>query len=137
MSVGRARGMASGGGTVTHQRRSVPRRWVRAVTGLSLIAAALTAGQVVRGAAPAAAAGPGSLTLHVESARSVNSGPGFVHEGDPVPHYKWLINVDDPGNPGTRSSQLIDQCLPATAAGGSADPDYADSCPWPSTRNTS
>src|SRR4051812_11900968 len=137
MSVGRARGMASGGGTVTHQRRSVPRRWVRAVTGLSLIAAALTAGQVVRGAAPAVAAGPGSLTLHVASARSVNSGPGFVHENDPVPHYKWLINVDDTGDPGTRANQLTDRCLPATAPGGSPDANYADTCPWPSTRPTS
>jgi hypothetical protein len=122
---------------VTHQRRSVPRRWVRAVTGLSLIAAALTAGQVVRGAAPAVAAGPGSLTLHVASARSVNSGPGFVHENDPVPHYKWLINVDDTGDPGTRANQLTDRCLPATAPGGSPDANYADTCPWPSTRPTS
>ncbi|WP_343965109.1 hypothetical protein [Kribbella koreensis] len=118
------------------QRTSAP-RWLRAVVGFGMIAALVSVGQASGGAAPAAAAGPGSLTLHVESARSVNSGPGFVHEGDPVPHYKWLINVDDTGDPGTRSNQLIGQCLPSTAPGGSADPDFADSCPWPSTRNTS
>ncbi|TCC08442.1 hypothetical protein [Kribbella soli] len=122
---------------MTYQQRAVSRRWVRTVAGLSLIAAMLSAGQAVRGAAPAAAAGPGSLTLHVASARSVNSGPGFVHENDPVPHYKWLINVDDTGDPGTRANQLTDRCLPATATGGSSDPDYADTCPWPSTRPTS
>ncbi|MER7251414.1 IPT/TIG domain-containing protein [Kribbella sp. NPDC000426] len=120
---------------MTQQWRSVPRRWLRLTVGLGLIAAMMTAGQVARNVA--AAAGPGSLTLDVVSARSVNSGPGFVHENDPVAHYKWLINVDDTGDPGTRTNQLIDRCLPATAAGGSSDPNYADTCPWPSTRPTS
>ncbi|WP_344115017.1 hypothetical protein [Kribbella alba] len=121
---------------MTFHRTTAP-RWLRALVGLSLIAAVVSAGQLAGPAAPAAAAGPGSLTLHVASARSVNSGPGFVHENDPVPHYKWLINVDDTGNPGTRANQLTDQCLPSTAAGGSSDPNYADTCPWPSTRSTS
>ncbi|MGW6194655.1 hypothetical protein ACWF0M_00775 [Kribbella sp. NPDC055110] len=122
---------------MTHYRSSVPRRWLRMLVGLGLIAALLSVGQLARTAAPASAAGPGSLTLHVASARSVNSGPGFVHENDPVPHYKWLINVDDTGDPGTRANQLIDRCLPATAPGGSSDPNFADTCPWPSTRPTS
>jgi len=85
----------------------------------------------------AGAATNGSITLHVQSARSVNSGPGFVHEGDAVTAYKWLINIDDTGNPGTLSNQGTGACLPATAAGGSSDPNYADTCQWPSVRNTS
>ena len=122
---------------MTQQWRSVPRRWLRMAVAFVLIAAMTSAAQLGRTAAPARAAEPGSLTLHVASARSVNSGPGFVHENDPVPRYKWLINVDDTGDPGTRTNQLTDRCLPATAPGGSADPDYADTCPWPSTRPTS
>jgi IPT/TIG domain len=88
-------------------------------------------------ATAAAPSGPGSITLHVQSARSVNAGPGFVHQGDPVTKYRWLINIDDTGDPGTSAAPGIDRCLPSTAKGGSTDPDYADSCAWPSTRNTS
>ena len=87
--------------------------------------------------AAAAPSGPGSITLHVQSARSVNTGPGFVHSGDAVKKYRWLVNVDDTGDPGTSAAPGIDRCLPSTAKGGSTDPDYADSCAWPSTRNTS
>ena len=85
----------------------------------------------------AGAATNGSITLHVQSARSVNPGAGFVHKGDAVTKYKWLINEDDTGNPGTLNNQGISACLPATAPGGSSNPDYADTCPWPSVRNTS
>ena len=56
-----------------------------------------------------AATGPGSIKLHVQSARSVNPGAGFVHKGDPITHYKWLINVDDTGDPGTISNQGTEQ----------------------------
>ncbi|MEP7179866.1 MAG: hypothetical protein ABI775_12300, partial [Pseudonocardiales bacterium] len=62
---------------------------------------------------------------------------GFVHKDDPVTKYKWLINVDDTGNPGTAAQPGINNCLPASAPGGSADPQYADNCQWPSTRPTS
>jgi hypothetical protein len=85
----------------------------------------------------AAATATGSITLHVASARDINSGPGFVHEGDPITSYKWIINADDTGDPGTAANPLTSQCLPATAPGGSSDPDYAETCPWPSTRPTS
>ncbi|MEO9240501.1 MAG: IPT/TIG domain-containing protein [Jatrophihabitantaceae bacterium] len=60
-----------------------------------------------------------------------------MHKGDPISTYKWLINLDDTGDPGTITNQGTDKCLPATATGGSTNPDYADSCPWPSVRNTS
>jgi len=92
-------------------------------------------------AAPVQAAavqvGPGSITLAVRSSRSVNSGPGFVQKGDPIAAYKWIINANDTGDPGTLTNQGTQNCLPATAAGGSTDPNYADTCPWPSTRPTS
>ncbi len=85
----------------------------------------------------AATADPGGITLHVQSARTVNDKPNFVHQGDVIPAYKWLINADDTGNPGTAAAQGTENCLPATAQGGSSNPDYADTCQWPSVRNTS
>ena len=88
--------------------------------------------------APAAAAGPGSIKLHVQAARSVGAAPGLVHKGDAVTPYKWIINQDDTGDPGTASQPRHSKVPAATArAGGSSDPDYADTCPWPSTRKTS
>jgi hypothetical protein len=92
--------------------------------------------------APRAAAAdttPGSITLQVNSARSVNSGPGFVHKGDAITAYKWLINLDDVDDPGTAANPGTQACLPATAGVGmgSTDPNFADTCQWPSIRNTS
>jgi hypothetical protein len=99
--------------------------------------------------APRAAAAdttPGSITLQVNSARSVNSGPGFVHQGDPITTYRWLINLDDVGDPGTAANQGTQACLPASATlPGTSDPNFmgstnanfADTCQWPSIRNTS
>jgi hypothetical protein len=105
---------------------------------LSAVALLGTFVPIVLLAAPAkAATGKGSIMLHVQSARSVNNGPGFVHKGDAIATYKWLVNIDDTGNPGTTTNQGIDKCLPATAPGGSTNPDYADTCQWPSVRNTS
>src|SRR4051812_20714330 len=89
-------------------------------------------------APPAAAAtGPGTIKLQVVSARSVGPAAGLIHKGDAVTSYKWIVNRDDTGDPGTAAAPLLDRCLPARAAGGSSDPDYADTCPWPSTRSTS
>ena len=84
--------------------------------------------------APAAvAAGSGSITLHVESARTVNPAAGFVHVHDAVTSYKWMINADDTGNPGCRATLLPKGPTSACRAA----PDYnADLCQWPSTRPT-
>jgi hypothetical protein len=113
-----------------------PKLVTRLMTVVAVVVAtvAVTVGSSSRARADA---GSGSVTLTVSSARSVDPKPGFVHLGDPVTHYKWLINVDDTGNPGTSAAPGFDKCLPATAPGGSSDPDYADSCQWPSTRTTS
>ena len=92
----------------------------------------------------AAAATPGSITLQVKSARSLNplapTSAGFAPAGTRIPKYKWLINLDDVGNPGTAADPGTQNCLPATAGvgvGNTTNPDYADTCQWPSVRNTS
>ncbi|MEP7332471.1 MAG: SdrD B-like domain-containing protein [Terracoccus sp.] len=101
---------------------------------------------VVAAVIPAAAPvpkSPGDIKLTVKSARSVNEGvPTLVRKGDPVPTYKWMINADDTGNPGTVSAPLTDQCLPSTAATpgvavAPANTDLAATCAWPSIRTTS
>lgn len=107
------------------------------------VVAAAAGGRVPAGVPAIAAradiapAATGSITLTVASARTVNPAAGFVHQGDPVPAYRWMINIDDTGNPGTVADQNLAGCLPSTAPGGSTNPDFADTCPWPSIRNTS
>ncbi len=85
----------------------------------------------------AAATDPGSITLAVSEARTVNTGAGFPHAGDSITTYNWMVNVDDSGDPGTAAQPLFDKCLPPRAQGGATDPNYADTCPWPSVRPTS
>ncbi|SDP46706.1 IPT/TIG domain-containing protein [Nakamurella panacisegetis] len=125
------------------RRRKFMRRELGAALGVLLILGSVQAGAAVgRGSTPgvvpaAAADAAGAITLKVRSANSVNSGPGFVHKGDPVTDYKWLINRDDTGDPGTAADPGLSRCLPSTAPGGSSDPQYADTCQWPSTRVTS
>ncbi len=98
--------------------------------------AALTA--MVGPVSTAAAASTGAITLKVQSARSVGSAPGLTHKGDEVKAYKWIVNADDTGDPGTAAAPGTQNCLPATAGpGSSSDPDFADTCQWPSVRNTS
>ena len=153
VSVIRVAGPARGElmeGTVTHQ--TARKRSLRSLLAVGLTAvllpltqvatvlpavAAPSTAAVAAAVAPAAPAGPGSITLTVHSARSVNTGLGFVHRGDVVPTYKWIINADDTGDPGTQANQGTENCLPSTAPGGSTDPNYADSCQWPSVRKTS
>jgi len=66
-----------------------------------------------------------TLLLSVASARTEPNAPGGpVAQGDPIPNYKFLINVDNTGDP----TQLReDGCSPAA-------PGYPDSCDWPSIR---
>ena len=91
--------------------------------------------------------GTGCISMTAKSARSVNTGPGFLQKGAPVSAYQWMINEDSTGDPGTAASPLLNQCLPSRAPGGSTKPasttpgdptePYADTCPWPSVRATS
>ncbi|MDH4208940.1 MAG: hypothetical protein OEV76_08695, partial [Anaerolineae bacterium] len=65
------------------------------------------------------------LSLSVVSARSEPDHPGGpVAKGDPITEYKWLINVDNAGDP-TQSREP--GCSPYTAG-------YPDTCDWPSIR---
>jgi hypothetical protein len=64
---------------------------------------------------------------------------GVSHAGDAIAAYKWMINADDTGDPGTIGDQGTQRCLPNTTAGGATAAtatSYADTCPWPSVRNT-
>ncbi len=122
---------------MSNQPTFVKRSIAVLATFTMVLALAVITPAVTSAPAAAAAGTTGSITLHVQSARSVSAGPGFVHKDDPVTTYKWLINVDDTGDPGTLANQGIDKCLPATAPGGSTDANYADTCKWPSVRVTS
>ena len=110
------------------------------LAALALVAAQFTVPPLAPPAA-AAPADPGSITLSVISARSVNPAAppsaGFAPAGTAIPGYKWLINADDVGNPGTALNQGTENCLPASSGIGSATPNYADTCQWPSVRKTS
>ncbi len=113
-----------------------------AIAPTTLVVASAGAAGLGR-AATVAAASPtysaGAITLSVVSSRDVSPGKDISpHAGDPVKDYQWIINADDTGNPGTAKDPLLTDCLPSTAAGAhSTDPNFADTCPWPSTRPTS
>ncbi len=132
--------------------RFVVKRWLALlataglVASLASVTAPAAAAPAVRAVAPAAASAPvaGDITLHVQSARSLGSAAGLTQKGDAVTSYKWLINKDETGDPGTAAAPGLGACLPATAkdgqgnpVGNSTDPLYADKCQWPSVRKTS
>ena len=124
------------GGTIVIRLSAGMKRAAKAGLGLCLAFALLPATQFAR-APKAHADSPGSITLAVTSAMNVG---GVSHKGDPITAYKWLINVDDVGDPGTISNQGTQNCLPSTAPNGAPAANantYADSCQWPSVRNTS
>ena len=83
---------------------------------------------------PQAAAQTNTLTLSVISARTEFDAPGGpVLKGDPVTEYKYLINVDNTGDP-NQSNLPGDGCSPYLADGVTLDPAYPESCDWPSVR---
>ncbi len=104
---------------------------------LAIVGAQLSLPRLAQRAQAADPPAPGAITLAVQSARPLNGDAGSVTAGSAIDAYKWLINRDDTGDPGTASNQNTASCLPATAPAGSSDPGYADTCPWPSVRNTS
>lgn len=113
------------------------------LAALAMVAVQFTVPPWAPRAAAAVPAVPGGITLQVMSARSVNPAAplaaGFAPAGTAIPGYKWLINADVGGNPGTALNQGTQACLPASAGVGvgSTDPNYADTCQWPSVRKTS
>lgn len=92
--------------------------------------AAVPQGEAVQAAAPQVT---NTLRLSVVSARTepkAFDGAGVV-AGDPVTEYKFLINVDNTGNP----LDLDDPaCQPFLPDGETRNPDYPALCDWPSIR---
>jgi len=99
------------------------RTLVFALALIALLGGLLVAPPVVDVARAADA--PGSITLHVQTARAVAATP----EGSPISAYQWLINAEDTGNPQDSTAN----CLP----NGTNDATFADTCQWPSIRTTS
>lgn len=106
-------------------RRLSPRWLTAAATGLLPVTWCFVAAT-----APAVAAAPadGSLSLRVESARTVGPAPE-IQKGDPITAYHWMVTADDVGNP----HDAVENCLPSRAGVASAA-DFADHCGWPSVR---
>jgi hypothetical protein len=72
---------------------------------------------------PTVLAQTNTLTLSVISARSEPDAPGgAVLKGDPITEYKYLINVDNTGDPNDSTGCSV------------YDAGYPDSCDWPSIR---
>jgi hypothetical protein len=107
-----------------------PGRFWAAGTAVAAIVG-VAAYAVVAHQAAAVAAGTGSITLQVRSARTVGPAPE-IQAGDAVTAYHWLITSDDVGNP----YDDLAHCLPPRA-GVNSTADFADHCQWPSIRNTS
>jgi hypothetical protein len=116
--------------------RYVPRSLIVLVAMLATVLAMGVAPTRWNLATPAHAAGSGAIQLRVQSARSVGTGAGFVHKGDAITAYKWLITRDDAGD----SNDSADNCLPprgrTPAAADSSDVGYTNRCQWPSARYT-
>ena len=106
-------------------RRLSPRWLTAAATGLLPVT-----WYFVAATAPAVAAAPadGSLSLRVESARTVGPAPE-IQKGDPITAYHWMVTSDDVGNP----HDAVENCLPSRA-GVTSPADFADHCAWPSVR---
>ena len=97
----------------------------RAAALLAQLAATTSVASAASPTATAAAATQPAREHHPARAeRPLGRTPAraFVHKGDAVTKYQWLINVDDTGDPGTSATRCIDRCLPADAPGGSTRP---------------
>lgn len=71
-----------------------------------------------------------TFTLQVVSARTeprAFDGAGVI-KGDPVSSYKYIINLDNSGNP---YQERMYDCYPEDAL-GNPNPNYPESCQWPS-----
>ncbi len=104
-------------------------RRMTAIAALLLLAIGLIGSATepaLAGPSPAPAAQASSImSLTVISARTEPNHPGGpVIIGDPINEYKYLINLDNTGNP---LQGRYDGCHPE-------NPGYPDSCDWPSIR---
>ena len=112
----------------------------------AIAAAALAIGTVaavtaVSGPVASAAAAPltHTLSLNVVAARTLNSGPGFVHAGDPVTKYQFLIQRVEIGNPYDKTTNCLPPSNngtpdPVTGQPQTFDANYPNNCQWGGTR---
>ena len=114
------------------RRRVRPRRRVGAVRRFvsTVGAIALTAGTLVSvpllAAAPASAAETNSISIHLTAARTQPHATPPVTEGQSVPEFRYLINVDNSGKGEPAGG-------PQPGSGCSAeDPGYPKDCSWAS-----
>jgi Polysaccharide lyase family 4, domain II len=123
-------------------RRHMWRRMVLGALGLGLLGLPLP----LTHPAPAdAAGGPAYVTFDVRAAvdgpdRAPFADAGSqVHQGDPIPEFKWQINADNIGDPSFNDDSIA-ACMPQSAGVGTltsaaADgSDNIDDCTWPSIR---
>lgn len=102
------------------------------VMSLTLLAVSLGRLNLVEAARPAASedaarqALTNTIRLQVVSARD---GEG-VAKGDPVDEYKFMINIDNTGNPFPEDDPACQPLLD----NGDPNPDYPELCDWPSIR---
>ncbi len=117
--------------------RHVPRSFIVLVAVLATLLAMVVAPLRLHLTPRADAASTGAIKLRVQSASTVNTGSRFVHAGDPITAYKWLITRDSVGD----ANDSPDNCLPprgrTPAVADSTDRGYTDRCKWPSARYTS
>jgi len=124
----------------------VPWRWLLLLAMMFAGLPASTASVVAEKAAgttPGLAAAPaanGDVTLQVVSARSEPAHPGgAVNKGDVVPTYKYLITIDNTGDPNQPrfpdcSPYFEDPLNPGKPDLNNPNPEYPDKCDWPSIR---
>jgi hypothetical protein len=107
-------------------------RWLlRVIVALNVLLGILGL-QVPTSSPQVALAQTNTLQIEVVSARDEPDHPGgAVLKGDPVTEFKYIINVDNTGDP---TQPYNDGCSPYLDDGVTRDPNYPDSCDWPSIR---
>jgi hypothetical protein len=141
-------------GRASNRRRGVVlKRWLsRAAIGAVLagaISTGLTSAAFASVTLPGAALPPTSVvTLDVRASRnSLSTAPGAPKANQPIPKYRWLLNLDNTGSPYAANSKLY--CHPSSNIAQGATPPaggtlgvtyvvtaqgYPQGCEWPSVR---
>ncbi len=121
---------------MSHYLHRRPARVLPFLVALVTVLGMLAAPVVLRLAPRAQAATTGDITLRVQSARTVGVAAGFVHKGDPVTAYRWMVTADDVGDPNGSAADCLPPRGRTPAAADSSDPTYTNRCQWPSARFT-
>ena len=110
------------------------RRVLAVMTAGALAIGTLSAvGAISAPAATAAALPPiSNLSVNVVAARTLNIGPGFIHAGDPVTKYQYLIQKVNIGNPYDKATDCTSPVNDTATV--TNDPMYPNNCDWGGTR---